>query len=75
MLVVNTYYTIALQTEKKDDISVTFNPMNLSVDELDSFNTKLNWLILASMLLTLVFIVAQFKIYQKLKYRTNLIAE
>ena len=63
MLIVNTYFMIVLKGENKDGLALAFNPMNFGFDELDAFNSKLTWFLLASILLTIVFIIAQFKIY------------
>lgn len=63
MLIVNTYFLIALKSENKEEFYMQFNPLNMNFDELDAFNTKLTWAILASILTTVVYIVAQFKVY------------
>ena len=77
MLIVNTYFLVALQSGEKEGLptKMLFNPMGLTFEELELFNTRLTWFIFGSVLVTLIFIVSQFKIYQKLKYRNNLIAE
>ena len=77
MLIVNTYFLVALQSGEKEGLptKLLFNPMGLTFEELELFNTRLTWFIFGSVLVTLIFIVSQFKIYQKLKYRNNLIAE
>tara|TARA_B110000285_G_C14937845_1_gene520491 strand:- start:116 stop:349 length:234 start_codon:yes stop_codon:yes gene_type:complete len=77
MLIVNTYFLVALQSGEKEGLptKLMFNPMGLTFEELELFNTRLTWFIFGSVLVTLIFIVSQFKIYQKLKYRNNLIAE
>lgn len=73
-LMVNHFLLISLNSRSEEEVFV-FSPLQLNFEETQSLHIYMTWAIFALILLTVLYIISIFKIYQKWKNKQNLIAE